>query len=762
MTRPPRVAIIFYETYLGCAPSVINAARSLQTAGYQVDVYCRPAADGYVAAPRFGPGVEVLRIAGDQNSIDQNGPPAGALAPSVHPPGGASTLAMAIGRRFPPSWRRTALSTAQKLSSQFKRWRGDDRRQFEDFHRGCQAAIVDRPPSAIIGVDTMGLIVADAVRPTPQTPLFYWSLELNFLSDHRYDWPKHCKRREAQSHRRSSLLIIQDPERRDALVTENQADEVAVALVPNSPAGPTVRSPRTFLHRRLGLDPKVKIVLHAGGIGPAMSSEQLAAVAAGWPADYRLVFHCHSAMSPHSRDSRRLLALGGGRVMLSTDPVDYDQIDDLFGSAHLALVAYDPTLGPNFRLMAGASGKVAHALKCGVPIICLNNPAIGRVLRQYVCGVEVAQPAGVTSAMASIDKNYQSYRDAAFECFDVAFDFDRHIKPVLAVLGRSCDQPLVTVAMPSLNQAAFIEEAIDSIVALGPGAQTIVVDGGSGDGTRAILDRHAARLDRVIIEPDGGQADAISKALAIARGHWFGWINSDDVCDASLFEQLGQTDTNRHDLLAMDVKVIGDGDDYVISQNNLSARTILRGDDYAFAQPGLWFRTDLLRRIGGLQTDLHHGFDWDLLVRYLARFPRVRYVSRIGATFRVHPQSKTSLENAKSDSENRFKVEHHIIRTRLERTLTPALIRDSRLGRRRGPWHDHLIEQLDRRDRSPAAQACGLLAQSLADPRARFSRRFIGSLIRLMSRYVRPRFWRPFLRPAGSTETPPPPRDRAA
>ncbi len=303
-------------------------------------------------------------------------------------------------------------------------------------------------------------------------------------------------------------------------------------------------------------------------------------------------------------------------------------------------------------------------------------------------------------------------------------------------------RPRVTVAMPSYNQRSFVEQSVESILAAGDDAETLVVDGGSDDGTVEILKRLERRLDRLIVESDRGQSDAIAKALHVANGQWFGWINSDDLLNPGAVDHLVRVDSARYDLVAMNVAVVGDGADYVIDQRNLSARTILRSDDYSFGQPGLWFQTEKLRAIGGLQTDLHYGFDWDLLVRYLAHYPRVAYVDHVGATFRVHPGSKTSIESAKNDDENRFKQEMDVIRDRLEATLPPRLVRDSRLGRRRGPWHGHLIRQLDRPGTSPALLAATLMGQSLADPPARWSRRFFGSIVRLLSRYVRPKMWR--------------------
>ncbi len=56
----------------------------------------------------------------------------------------------------------------------------------------------------------------------------------------------------------------------------------------------------------------------------------------------------------------------------------------------------------------------------------------------------------------------------------------------------------------------------------------IVVDGGSTDGTLALLEEHKALVDVLVPGPDRGISDAFNKGVARARGEFVGILNADD------------------------------------------------------------------------------------------------------------------------------------------------------------------------------------------------------------------------------------------
>jgi len=129
---------------------------------------------------------------------------------------------------------------------------------------------------------------------------------------------------------------------------------------------------------------------------------------------------------------------GGDRVHLSLDPVPLQDVPRLVAGCDIGLVFYRADLGPNFTLIAGASGKLAYYLKCGLPVICIDFPGLVRVVDGYQCGICVPAVTGVADAIRTILSDYERYQSNARRCFEEAYEFDRFFAQVLSRVEDSC------------------------------------------------------------------------------------------------------------------------------------------------------------------------------------------------------------------------------------------------------------------------------------------------------------------------------------
>ncbi len=230
--------------------------------------------------------------------------------------------------------------------------------------------------------------------------------------------------------------------------------------------------------------------------------------------------------------------------------------------------------------------------------------------------------------------------------------------------------PMFSVVTPSWNQGAFIERCIRSVLDQNyPRFEHIVADNCSADGTLDILRRYPHV--RWISEPDGGQSDAVNKAIARASGDIIAWINADDFHEPGAFAAVAEAfaaagpdcpavagavaKIDASGPAAPGRLACGPGNSDGVKNRPGAAglhnthRARFNGFDsmlsfwdggYGLCQPGVFFRRGAFERAGPLRTDLHYAMDYDLWLR-LARLGPICTIDRTLAAYVVHPQSKS-------------------------------------------------------------------------------------------------------------------------
>ena len=89
--------------------------------------------------------------------------------------------------------------------------------------------------------------------------------------------------------------------------------------------------------------------------------------------------------------------------------------------------------------------------------------------------------------------------------------------------------PLITIVTSTLDAAGGLPHTLASVAQQrGASFEWLVVDGGSSDGTQALIARHEGLIARWTSGPDAGIYDAWNKACALARGEWLLFLGAGD------------------------------------------------------------------------------------------------------------------------------------------------------------------------------------------------------------------------------------------
>jgi hypothetical protein len=207
---------------------------------------------------------------------------------------------------------------------------------------------------------------------------------------------------------------------------------------------------------------------------------------------------------------------------------------------------------------------------------------------------------------------------------------------------------LVSIITPSYNQAAYLEQTIQSVLGQAyTNLEYILVDGASDDGSLEIIQRYADRLAWWVSEPDKGQADAINKGLAHAHGEIVAWLNSDDLylpgaveAAVAAFGADPEVVLVYGNMLAVDAQ----GQ----TTNRLTYRQLSLEDLLCFqiiGQPAVFIRRAALEKAGGLDTSFHFLLDHHLWIRLAALGP-IRHIDVTWAAARFHPLAKNRAQAA--------------------------------------------------------------------------------------------------------------------
>jgi glycosyltransferase involved in cell wall biosynthesis len=236
----------------------------------------------------------------------------------------------------------------------------------------------------------------------------------------------------------------------------------------------------------------------------------------------------------------------------------------------------------------------------------------------------------------------------------------------------------LTVVVPTLDGEATIERAISSVCASSAAVDVIVVDDGSTDRTRTIVEGLADGRVSIVSQANAGRAAARNTGLRLARGEFVMFLDDDDsLCDGAVDRIVAAIGSNpnaavvRFHAAFRSADAAFDGR-VVRSSSSFTDSPTLAG---SFA-----IRREFLLELGGYDVRLDYSENTDLLFRVddaLAacghRSDAVVVIDEVGLIYHHRPGVATRYRAARIEA-TRILLDEHAARLRGDPRLRSSLL----------------------------------------------------------------------------------------
>lgn len=185
--------------------------------------------------------------------------------------------------------------------------------------------------------------------------------------------------------------------------------------------------------------------------------------------------------------------------------------------------------------------------------------------------------------------------------------------------------PRISIVTVCFDAEAHIEQTIESVlVQTYPNIEHVVVDGGSTDGTSAIIERYADRIAKRVSEPDDGIADAMNKGVGMATGDFILFLHADDyLLDKDTVDRAVREIDGSHDFFLFSVQFSTPRGFELRRAHGFRWLTNFK---LGHCHQGAICRRALFQEIGPFDTSYRVNMDYDHFMRAYRRGKRAKEI----------------------------------------------------------------------------------------------------------------------------------------
>ena len=210
------------------------------------------------------------------------------------------------------------------------------------------------------------------------------------------------------------------------------------------------------------------------------------------------------------------------------------------------------------------------------------------------------------------------------------------------------NRPLVSILIPCYNAERWVGQAVESALAqTWPNKEVIVVDDGSVDGSREVIESFGDKI-RYEFGPNRGGNPCRNRLLGLATGEWVQFLDADDyLLPEKIFDQMDYSSSA--DVVYGPIFIKNQS-----SRSETQAVVIPTSDSDLFQQwirwqvcqtGGVLWKRDALCKIGGWNEDYRCCQDNEVCLRAIQHGLKFSFCPKAGAAYRIWSEETVCQKN---------------------------------------------------------------------------------------------------------------------